>query len=77
MPVCMRIRRTILLHKRPFGVQEAEGKCLGDKMIIAELAFEFNRIFSRQKWEGVLRIFKAMTAAAVAAAAAAAAAVAH
>ena len=40
-------------------------------MIIAELAFEFNRIFSRQKWEGVLRIFKAMTAAAAAAAAAA------
>ena len=43
-------------------------------MIIAELAFEFNRIFSRQKWEGVLRIFKAMTAAVAAAAAAAAAA---
>ena len=43
-------------------------------MIIAELAFEFNRIFSRQKWEGVLRIFKAMTAAAAAAAVAAAAA---
>ena len=43
-------------------------------MIIAELAFEFSRIFSRQKWEGVLRIFKAMTAAAAAVAAAAAAA---
>ena len=43
-------------------------------MIIAELAFEFSRIFSRQKWEGVLRIFKAMTAAAAAAAVAVAAA---